>query len=99
MLGSGPGRGGEVGVGNILIVLVGKLRPQVLRLLHDHQHPHIHTSESPFPARTVPRSGRSQAAFPVPCSRDYPTSAPSSWSISLAAVAPPEAFPDSPSQT
>ncbi|XP_070630548.1 transcription factor CP2-like [Bos indicus] len=47
VLGSG-GRGGE----NILIVHVRKLRPQVLRLLHDHQHPHIHTSESPFPART-----------------------------------------------
>uniref|UniRef100_A0A8C6EH99 Grh/CP2 DB domain-containing protein n=1 Tax=Moschus moschiferus TaxID=68415 RepID=A0A8C6EH99_MOSMO len=45
-----PGRG--VCAENILIEHVGKLRPQVLRLLQDHQHPHIHTSDSPFPART-----------------------------------------------
>uniref|UniRef100_A0A4W2HBR6 Grh/CP2 DB domain-containing protein n=1 Tax=Bos indicus x Bos taurus TaxID=30522 RepID=A0A4W2HBR6_BOBOX len=51
VLGSG-GRGGE----NILIVHVRKLRPQVLRLLHDHQHPHIHTSESPPFALTSPHS-------------------------------------------
>ena len=51
MLG-GEGRGAE----NILTVHVGKLRPQVLRLLQDHQHPHI---------PVIPRFLRGQTALPV----------------------------------